>query len=118
MPRVFSPPVGCAVIARSAAPWQSVPLPQISAKITTIPCQILCTYPKYGNFVGNGCAGGGGVLYSDRQSHTRGAPQGAPRCFLGGMHPVGRDPCVPPPGTHFSAGHAGPALRDGMLNRV
>ena len=66
-----------AVIARRAAPRQSVPLPQISAKITTIPRRILCTYPKYGNFAGNGCAGGGGVLYSDRQSHTRGAPMGA-----------------------------------------
>ena len=104
--------------SRRAAPWQSVPLPQISAKIATIPRRILRTYPKYGNFAGNGCAGGGGVLYSDRQSHTRGAPQGAPRCFFGGYAPVGRDPCVPPPGTHFSAGHAGPALRDGMLNRV
>ena len=80
-----------AVIARSTprvlasrreAPRQSVPLLQISAKIATIPHKILCTYPKYGNFAGNGCAGGGGVLYSDRQSHTRGAPQGAPRCFL------------------------------------
>ena len=38
--------------------------------------------------------------------------------FGGGYAPVGRTPCVPPPGTHFSAGHAGPALRDGMLNRV
>ena len=67
-----------AVIARREAPRQSaVPLPQISAKITTIPHQILCTYPKYGNFAGNGCAGGGGVLYSDRQSHTRAAPMGA-----------------------------------------
>ena len=66
-----------AVIARRAAPWQSVPLPQISVKITTIPRQILCTYPKYGNFAGNGCAGGRGVLYSDHQSHTRGAPMGA-----------------------------------------
>ena len=93
MPRVFlspsrlrrqPPPRGgltarrCrAVIARRAAPRQSVPLPQISAKITTIPHKILCTYPKYGNFAENGCAGGGGVLYSDRQSHTRAAPMGA-----------------------------------------
>ncbi len=38
--------------------------------------------------------------------------------FLRGYVPVGRDPCVPPPGTHFSAGHAGPAPTDGMLNRV
>ena len=44
--------------------------------------------------------------------------RGAALFFLGGYAPVGRDPCVPPPGTHFSAGHAGPALRDGMLNRV
>ena len=63
--------------SRRAAPRQSVPLPQISAKIATIPHKILCTYPKYGNFAGNGCAGGGGVLYSDRQSHTRAAPMGA-----------------------------------------
>ena len=61
----------------AALPRQSVPLPQISVKITTISHQILCTYPKCGNFAGNGCAGGGGVLYSDRQSHTRGAPMGA-----------------------------------------
>ena len=66
-----------AVIARREAPRQSVPLPQISVKITTIPHQILCTYPKCENFSGNGCAGGRGVLYSDRQSHTRGAPMGA-----------------------------------------
>ena len=77
---VFSPPQSAAPTAPSqrgpnsaAAPRQSVPLPQISAKITTIPHKILCTYPKYGNFAGNGCAEGGGVLYSDRQSHTRGA---------------------------------------------
>ena len=25
--------------------------------------------------------------------------------------PVGRGPCAPPPGTHFSAGHMGPALQ-------
>ena len=49
----------------------------------------------------------------------RAAPRKGRRVvFLGGYAPVGRDPCVPPPGTHFSAGHAGPALRDGMLNRV
>ena len=49
----------------------------------------------------------------------RAAPRKGRRVvFLGGYAPVGRDPCVPPPGTHFSAGHAGPALRDGMLNRA
>ena len=84
-----------------------------SVKITTIPRRILYTYPKCENFAGNGCESWGSL------TGWRGAPQGAPRCFfLGGYAPVGRDPCVPPPGTHFSAGHAGPALRDGMLNRV
>ncbi len=52
-------------------------------------------------------------------NRIRAAPRKVRRVvFLGGYAPVGRDPCVPPPGTHFSAEHAGPALRDGMLNRV
>ena len=33
-------------------------------------------------------------------------------------HPVGRDPCVPPENAYPAAGHTGPALQDGMLNRV
>ena len=48
----------------------------------------------------------------------RGAPHGAPRCFLGGYAPVGRDPCVPPKNAYPAAGHTGHALRDGMLNRA
>ena len=49
----------------------------------------------------------------------RGAPCGAPRCFfLGGYAPVGRDPCVPPKNAYPAAGHTGPALQDGMLNRA
>ena len=52
-------------------------------------------------------------------NRIRAAPLAGRRVvFFGGDAPVGRDPCIPPPGTHFSAGHAGPALRDGMLNRV
>ena len=52
-------------------------------------------------------------------NRIRAAPRKGRRVvFLGGYAPVGRDPCVPPPGTHFSAGHASPALREGMLNRV
>ena len=31
---------------------------------------------------------------------------------------VGRDPCVPPKNAYPAAGHAGPALQDGMLNRA
>ena len=57
-----------AVIARRAAPWQSVPRPQISVKITTIPCQILCTHTKCKNFAGNGCGSGGEVLCSHHTS--------------------------------------------------
>ena len=38
--------------------------------------------------------------------------------FLGGYAPVGRDPCVPPKSAYPAAGHAGPALQDGMLNRA
>ena len=77
--RYVEPRVGDGVPTsrQRAAPRQSVPLPQISVKITTTPCQILCTHTKCENFAGNGCAGGGGVLYSDRQSHTRAAPMGA-----------------------------------------
>ena len=41
--------------------------------------------------------------------------RGAALFFWGGYAPVGRDPCVPPPGTHFSAGHAGPALRGAAI---
>ena len=69
----------------------------------------MCTYPKYGNFAGNGCAGGGGVLYSDRQSHTRGAPQGAPRCFfLGGVCTCRAGPMCPAAGYAFFGGARGP----------
>ena len=38
--------------------------------------------------------------------------------FLGGYAPVGRDPCVPPKNAYPAAGHTGPALQDGMLNRA
>ena len=31
---------------------------------------------------------------------------------------VGRDPCVPPKNAYPAAGHTGPALQDGMLNRA
>ena len=67
---------GLTALPRSPAALRP-PTPHPTVKITTIRRQILCTYPKYGNFAGNGCAGGGGVLYSDRQSHTRAAPMGA-----------------------------------------
>ena len=95
MPRVFSlSPQSAAPTAPSQRGPISAALPRchceersdaairpppanLSVKITTIPRQILYTYPKCGNFAGNGCAGGGGVLYFDRQSHTRGAPMGA-----------------------------------------
>ena len=64
---------------------------------------------KCENFAGNGCAGGGGVLYSDRQSHTRGAPQGAPRCFfLGGVCTCRAGPMCPAAGYAFFGGARGP----------
>ena len=47
--------------------------------------------------------------------HRKYTIYGHPWVFLReSVFSVGRDPCVPPPGTHFSAGHAGPALRDGI----
>ena len=106
-----------AVIARSTprvlasrreAPRQSVPLPQISAKITTIPHKILCTYPKYGNFAGNGCAGDGGVLYSDRQSHTRAAPRKGRRVVFLGVCTCRAGPMCPAAGYAFFGGARGP----------
>ena len=39
-------------------------------------------------------------------------------CPVKALHPVGRAPCVPPKNAYPAAGHTGPALQDGMLNRV
>ena len=57
------PPPRGGLTARRAAPWQSVPLPQISVRITTIPYRILCTSPKFEFFAGNGCGWYSKVLY-------------------------------------------------------
>ena len=48
------------------------------------------------------------MLYSDRQSHTRGAPQGAPRCFFGGVCTCGAGPMCPAAGYAFFGGARGP----------
>ena len=53
----------------------------------------------------------------DTRTENAQAPCKAPRCFLG-VCTCRADPVSPPQAMHFSAAHAGPALRDGMLNRA